>query len=60
MYFIMKACKMIFIIFTTFWSFIVKLNVFGKLCCNLKIENLNINDINHSLKPSLSIYLSKE
>ncbi len=60
MYFIMEACKMTFIIFTTFWSFIVKLNVFGKLCCNLKIENLNINDINHSLKQSLSIYLSKE
>lgn len=60
MYFIMEACKMTFIIFTTFLSFIVKLNVFDKLCCNLKIENLNINDINHSLKQSLSIYLSKE
>lgn len=60
MYFIMEACKMTFIIFTTFLSFIVKLNVFDKLCCNLKIENIIINDINHSLKQSLSINLSKE
>lgn len=60
MYFIMEACKMTFIIFTTFLSFIVTINVFDKLCCNLKIENLNINDINHSLKQSLSINLSKE
>ena len=60
MYFIMEACKMTFIIFTTFLSFIVKINVFDKLCCNLKIENIIINDINHSLKQSLSINLTKE